>query len=277
MVNTPEVALKHSSRGGSHIPRKSYCRFEFQVCDWSLMKSSTGAQIVSQEFVMSDSSKWVLRIFPGGATPRQSGFVSVQMVLIELGNDEDCTTAYFTISIVGRKIMQEHLKMFTPLDNIFSLKSPSIMEFRLGDEAHSSWAVDNFILNSELEEKYMENDAVLFALEIEVLGKAELLSSTMPDSLGPMPSLSDDFGALLKSQEDTDITLVAGHKKIRCHRIVLAARSNYFKKKFQGTTFHTRLIFQGGQYYMQDISEEVLSEIVHFIYTDNYRYDTVVH
>lgn len=58
---------KTSSRCSSHVPRKSYGRFDFLVCDWSLQKKSYGAgeKIESDEFIMSDSSKWVIRIFPG--------------------------------------------------------------------------------------------------------------------------------------------------------------------------------------------------------------------
>jgi hypothetical protein len=58
---------KSSSRCSSHIPRKSYGRFDFLVCDWSLQNSShaAGEKIESKEFVMSDQSKWTVHIFPG--------------------------------------------------------------------------------------------------------------------------------------------------------------------------------------------------------------------
>jgi hypothetical protein len=58
---------KSSSRCSSHIPRKSYGRFDFLVCDWSLQNGShaAGEKIESKEFVMSDLSKWIVHIFPG--------------------------------------------------------------------------------------------------------------------------------------------------------------------------------------------------------------------
>ena len=263
-----------SVRSGSYVPRKAYGRFEFIVCDWSLTRSSPGANVVSQEFVMSDASTWILRIFPGGTSCRQAGFISVQMALVGLGNNSDSVTATFNVSVLGRK---DKRQAHNPeVDRTYSLKSPSAMEFHLGTDFASSWAVDNFMLVQELEATFLDNDAVLFALDIEILGKPELLSTKMPAYLGPNGTLNDDLGALLHNEEDcttfSDITLVAGSKKIRCHRNILAARSEFFKKKFQSSTFNTRLLFNGGHYHLDDLTPIVFEEMIKFVYTDICRY-----
>lgn len=270
MLSTNSV---RASRGGSHVPRKSYGRFEFLVCDWSLMKSSPGANIVSQEFVMSDNSTWVLKIFPGGSSGRQAGFVSVHMTMLGLGNNTDSVTATFNISVLGRKDMRQAHN--PQLDMTYALKSPSAMDFSLASEAHSSWQVDNFMLANELESKFMDNDAVLFALDIEVLGKPELITTTMPAYMGPLGTLNEDLAALYNTTEDastfSDITLVAGQRKIKCHRSILAARSEVLKKKFLTSTFNTKLMFTGGNYHLDDLVPAVFEEMVRFIYTDSCR------
>ena len=262
-----------SVRSGSFVPRKAYGRFEFIVCDWSLTKSSPGANVVSQEFIMSDASTWILRIFPGGTSCRQAGFISVQMALVGLGTNAESVTATFNISVLGRK---DKRQAHNPdVDRTYSLKSPSAMEFKLGSDSQSSWAVDNFMLAQELETVFLDNDAVLFALDIEILGKPEVLSTRMPAYLGQDATLNDDLRALFLNQDDSttfsDITLVVGSKKIRCHRSILAARSEAFKKKFQSSSFTTKLLFNGGHHHLDNVSPLVFEEMIKFIYTDACR------
>ena len=262
-----------SVRSGSYIPRKAYGRFEFIVCDWSLTKSAPSENVVSHKFVMSDASVWVLRIFPGGSSTRQAGFVSVHMALIELGNNPESVKATFKISVLDRKEKRQGNE--TDVDRIYSLKSPSAMDFSLTSDSQSSWTIDNFMLLQDLESKYLDNDAVLFALDIEVLGKPEGLNTAMPAYLGPNGTLSDDLGALLNDQDEAafgDITIVSGEKKFRCHRSVLAARSDFFKKKFHGGAFNTKLLFNGGHYLIEDMKPLVFEEMIKFMYTDICRY-----
>ena len=237
------------------------------------MKCPPGENIVSQEFVMSDSSVWVLRIFPGGSSPRQVGFISVHVTMTGLGDNIESVSATFNISVLGRKEMRQAHD--PQLDKVYSLRSPSAMDFSLVSNDSSSWAVDNFMLVNELEENFMDNNAILFALDIEVLGKPELLLTTMPTYTGPLGTLADDFGVLFTDSNEpaffSDITLVAGLKKLRCHKIILAARSEVFRKKFQNASFHAKLLFYGGQYHLDNISEDILGEIIRFIYTDSFR------
>lgn len=104
------------------------------------------------------------------------------------------------------------------------MKSPCALHFQLGDEAENSWSVDNFICASDLEISYLENDAVLFTLDIEVLGKREWIKSTMPAYTEHCKSLGDDLEELLNGKHsgfESDITLVADKKKLRCHRSVI--------------------------------------------------------
>ena len=146
------------------------------------MPKAAGESVSSQELVMSDSSKWKLQVFPGGFSDRQRGFISVEVVLLE--NDivpfssKHETTATFTISILGHK---DNKQAHDPQhDILFSFKSPSAIPFNLLDEDRHTWSIDNFLPTQDVEDKFLANDSVIFAVEIEVLGRPELLVTNMP-------------------------------------------------------------------------------------------------
>ena len=101
------------------------------------------------------------------------------------------------------------------------------------------WAIDNF-LDEEAILKYVADDALIFAVEIEILGKPETLSTTMPAFIGTTKTFQEDMASLLEevptgpgphaeSTNFSDITLVfteqhpdkkdlGGIRKFRVHR-----------------------------------------------------------
>jgi BTB/POZ domain len=244
---------------------------------------------------MTDGSRWHLRVFPGGFSDRQAGFVSVEVVLLSVSRPEDSKevlspvpqefNASFTIAILSVPQLYAQQPPVEP----FTFKSPSSLTFRLDDESpqHRTWSIDNFIPSTELATKYLRNDAVTFAVEIEILGKPQTLSTTMPTPLTTLPTLSDDMSGILTYVEATpagavagagtatgtfsDIVLVCGPKKLRCHRCILAARSETFKRKLSNATFNAKLFFNGGQYFVDEVDPEVFEAVVKFIYTDTCR------
>jgi hypothetical protein len=186
----------------------------------------------------------------------------VQVVLLDLGNNQDSTTATFNISVLHSN------------GKIFSVRSPFALLFQLGNSSQNSWSIDNFISASDLELIYLQNESVLFTLDIEILGDRESIKSTMPAHKEQCKSLNDDLKELITENEDfarySDVTLVADKKQFRCHKVILASRSEVFKQKLQSVNFNYKLMF-GGQYHLSDISGVILQEIIHFIYTDTCR------
>ena len=152
-----------------------------------------------------------------------------------------------------------------------------------------SWAIDNFI-NEEAILKYVADDSLVFAVEIEILGKPETLSTTMPAFIGSTKSLHEDMASLLEevptgpgphpeSTNFSDITLVfteqgtdkkelGNVRKFRVHRAILAARSVVFRRKLGNASFHAKLFFNGGAYYVEDADPTVYKGLLTFVYTD---------
>jgi hypothetical protein len=183
------------------------------------------------------------------------------VVLLDLGqNNQDSTTATFTMSVVR------------PDGKTFSIRSPCALLLQLGNLSQNSWSIDNFISASDLELVYLQNDSALFTLDIEILGNREWIKSTMPALKEQCKSLNDDLEELIIENEDfarySNVTLVAEKRLFNCHKVILAARSEVFKQKFQSVKF--KLLF-GGQYHLSNISGVVLQEIIHFVYTDTCR------
>lgn len=187
----------------------------------------------------------------------------MQVVLLDLGIDQNSTTATFNISVLHSNGKKNS-----------SVKSPCALLFQLGNFCYNSWSIDNFIFASDIELIYLQDDSVLFTLEIEILGDREWIKSTMPAHKEQCNSLNDDLKELIFEKKDfacnSDVTLVADKQQFRCHKGILTSRSEVFNQKFQNVNFNFNLMF-GGQYRLNNISGVILQEIIHFVYTDTCR------
>ena len=60
----------------------------------------------------------------------------------------------------------------------------------------------------------------------------------------PQASLTNAFKSLLENEDFVDVTLSAGGKTLRAHKVVLSACSSYFKQLLRGEStlisYHTR-------------------------------------
>lgn len=276
--SVPAMSLSTTSsrliRTGSCVPRQAYGRFEFLVCDWSLMKREPGETVISPSFEMADNSKWILQIFIGGKTQRQAGYVTTEVTLTELGDTgRDSIAATIKLSVLSQKVTT----MQDPHIESTSFKSIAGSSFRLDDPASKSWAVDNFMQTAALERQYLLNDAILFSIDIEVLGKPIPLSGLMSAYVGSAVTLQEDLATLLDTADETsgDIILVtADEKKFHCHKCILAARSRVFKRKFLSPAFTPKLVMNRGQYFVKNVISTTLKDVLHFIYTDECRFES---
>ena len=273
------------SRSESHIYRSEVNRFEFLVCDWSLMPKAIGESIRSQVFIAEDDSKWQLRVYPGGFSNRQNGFVSIEVVLIDQAvgksEDEDIIVCFALSALPAHGDTVERFdKMSTNSESLYlnhhySFKSPDRMIFNMEDPNNRIWAIDTFLLTEELESKYLANDAVIFALNCVTLGKPSYLQSAMPLTLeGVIPTLPQQMAILLVpthcESNGGDIILVSGSVKVRCHRYILASRSDFFKKKFTSHSFNLKLFFNSGYYFIK-VEPAVLPIIIKFLYSNDLK------
>ena len=257
-------------RTGSCVPREARGKFEFLICDWSLMKRESGEKLISQEFVMADDSKWTLHLYLGGKTDRQAGFLTTEVVLTGLGEtNKDSLLASIHLSVVLQRGCNAGV---SPLGNT-SYKSVAASTFRLDDPARNVWAVDNFMQTVEMEKTYLMNDSMLFSLDIEVFGRPAPLTGIMPVYIGSIATLQGDLATLQGKTGNffSDITVVVEGKDYYCHKCILAARSQFFKQKFLSSTFTPRLILRRGKYPLNRTSLSTFETALQFIYTDYCR------
>ncbi|CAM0909309.1 unnamed protein product [Alopecurus aequalis] len=77
----------------------------------------------------------------------------------------------------------------------------------------------------------------------------------------PSGDLGKDLGNLLSSQNDADVTFVAGAESFRAHRCVLAARSPVFAADLAGSLLDET-------HEVKDMDADTFRALLHFIYTD---------
>jgi len=226
------------------------------------MKKEPGSFLRSDVFQTDDMSEWVLQVYVGGKSLRQAGFVTYEVIYLSKGEDEETTMATITLSVLRQR---DYAMDNSRFDSV-SFQSPVAMNLPVGEE----FAIDNFMNTSDLEERFIHRDSVLFSLDVEVLGKAATLSRTMPAFLGHLSTLHDDlYDGLLTNAKSSysDITIIVEQKNFFLHKCILAARSPYFKLKFKSLGFNTKLLFQGSLT-LTDLDTKVFQEVVCFIYTD---------
>ncbi|CAJ0582241.1 unnamed protein product, partial [Mesorhabditis spiculigera] len=68
----------------------------------------------------------------------------------------------------------------------------------------------------------------------EGLPLPENLSKTRCGEISQIPALSEDIGRLCLNEECSDVTLLIDGERIPAHKVILAARSSYFKALFYG-------------------------------------------
>jgi hypothetical protein len=81
----------------------------------------------------------------------------------------------------------------------------------------------------------------------------------------PAPSLGADFGALLTSGEDTDVTLVCDGERLAAHALVLRARSPVFAAQLADGPLRADA---DALPVPPEITPHTLRHLLHFLYTD---------
>jgi len=83
------------------------------------------------------------------------------------------------------------------------------------------------------------------------------------DFLHPPTSLSRDLGEALKMSDFTDMTIVCEKKEFRCHKFILAARSEVFAAMLR----HEFLEKQNSRVDVKEIDAETMELLLHYVYT----------
>jgi len=75
--------------------------------------------------------------------------------------------------------------------------------------------------------------------------------------------LAQDFSSLFNSRHQSDVTVKCGDKLFDCHQIILASRSQFFKKMFESNMYEKFT----GSVEIKEIDHKVFEDVLKYIYS----------
>ena len=95
-----------------------------------------------------------------------------------------------------------------------------------------------------------------------------------PARVRELPSARiSEFGSLLDDPTRVDVTFVVNNERIPAHRIILAARSTYFRTMFSSGMKEAQ---EGNDIIVQDTSPAAFRAMLLYLYTDELAFDDSV-
>lgn len=243
---------------------ESWCLTQVKVIKFSYMwtinnfsycREEMGETLKSSIFSAgpNDNLKWCLRVNPKGLDEESKDYLSLYLLLISCDKSE--VHAKFKFSILNHK--REETK---------GMESQRAYRFVQGKD----WGFKKFIRRDFLMDDangLLPDDKLTLFCEVNVVADSVNIfgqSSTCRLTV-PKCNLSQDLGALLDRGSFTDVTLDVEGQEFLAHRAILAARSPVFAAMFE----HAMEERKNGRVEIKDLTQDVFSEILKFMYTGN--------
>lgn len=201
-------------------------------------------------------SKWILNVYPKGLSKSDQEHVGVFINLITLPVNESTVYADVTFSLLNNK--NEKQKTLSCGYHTFNNSE---------DWGFQKFITRGMLKNNETGQLLVDGKLIILC-EVEILSSLPVTSGTGSINLADIEApkqtkLSSDLSRLLEDEKYCDVTLVVGGSKIPVHKNILTSRSDVFAAMFE----HELEEQKSNRVPIQDIDEDVLREMVHFIYT----------
>ena len=192
-------------------------------------------------------------------------YIGIHLFLRETADKKREVRAHYTISVID---IGGHTR-FTG-----QCSKPEGRVFKSGTEGHGYKLLcpRSSILDSDMH-LLGEDQSLNIRADVTVFGdlKSSSTHTVVPrfksydDNQLARYSIEQAFSSLYEKQKNCDFHLVAKDDiKIPCHRVVLAARSDYFERMLDLPTKEK----QNNEVILEDIDCDVLKEMLRFMYTD---------
>ncbi|XP_010493218.1 PREDICTED: BTB/POZ and MATH domain-containing protein 5 [Camelina sativa] len=228
---------------------------QFVIQGYSLAKGmGVGKHIASDNFSVG-GYQWGIFFYPDGKNPEDnSSYVSVFIALASEGTE---VRALFELALVdqsGKGKHKVHSHFERSLDG-----GPYTLKYR-----GSMWGYKRFFRRSLLETSdFLKDDCLIINCTVGVVVSEihcpQLHSVQVPDS-----ELGSHFGVLLDSMEGSDVTFDISGERFQAHKLVLAARSPFFK-----STFFNEFEANNSEVTINDLEPRVFKALLHFMYKDS--------
>ncbi|KAF9676314.1 hypothetical protein SADUNF_Sadunf09G0125900 [Salix dunnii] len=227
---------------------------KFVIQGYSLAKGmGVGKHIASDNFTVG-GYQWAIYFYPDGKNPEDhSAYVSVFIALASEGTD---VRALFELTLVDQSGKGKH-KVHSHFDR--SLEGgPYTLKYR------GSMGYKRFFRRAMLETSdYLKDDCLKINCTVGVVVSAtdcsRLNSIQVPES-----DIGAHFGMLLDNMEGSDVIFDVAGEKFHAHKLVLSARSPFFRSKF----FDDGVEENEQEIVISDLDPKVFKAMLHFIYRD---------
>ncbi|KAK1264313.1 BTB/POZ and MATH domain-containing protein 4 [Acorus gramineus] len=226
----------------------------FVIQGYSLAKGmGVGKHIASECFTIG-GYQWAIYFYPDGKNPEDnSTYVSVFIALASEGTD---VRALFELTLVDQSGKGKH-KVHSHFDRALE-SGPYTLKYR-----GSMWGYKRFFRRAALETSdFLKDDCLKINCTVGVVVSAMDCSKSHSIRV-PESDLGMHFGTLLESQEGSDIVIDVAGERFHAHKLVLAARSPFFRDKFFDTTDE-----ETSEMFIMDLEPKVFKAMLHFIYRD---------
>lgn len=229
----------------------------FVVCDYSLSKGLGLGQFIRSTTFNIGEYEWSIRYYPDGVSHRCKKYISVFLELMTQG--AQVRAAFSFRILVGQLEYSE-----------WTGGSPCLINQEESKRCTYGWEklIERTALETSVELLMLNRIAIvchIIIMKEPVVSRSDLIPQTVILSSG----LSSDYGKLLESKEEADITFLVSGEAFPAHKMVLIARSPVFKAMLCGS-----MIENGASTItVKEIEPEVFKALLHFIYTDTFPLD----
>ena len=263
----PQAHQQHQSMSSSDSPNtivaENWCLTQIKVIKFSYMwtisnfsfcREEMGEVLKSSTFSAgtNDKLKWLLRINPKGLDEESKDYLSLYLLLHKCETKGE-VRAKFKFSILNAK--REEVKI---------MESQRAYRFVAGKD----WGFKKFVKRDLLLDEssgLLPDDKLTIYCEVNVVTEAKEYSGQVSPFQSRVPTcrLPEDLEDIFKSQEFSDVTIVANEREFKAHKAILAARSPMFRGMFSHDMKETKF----NRVEVTDVDPDVLEEMLRFIYT----------
>ncbi|CAK7329213.1 unnamed protein product [Dovyalis caffra] len=252
---------------------------KFEIQGYSLAKGmGVGKHIASDNFTVG-GYQWAIYFYPDGKNPEDNSvYVSVFIALASEGAN---VRALFELTLVDQSGKEKH-KVHSHFDR--SLESgPYALKYRGSMcETFSQCSSDSivpfegtnlkgykrFFRRATLETSdYLRDDCLKFNCTVGVVVSATDCSRLNSIQV-PVSDIGAHFGMLLDNMEGSDVVFNVAGEKFHAHKLVLSARSPFFRSKFFDDVEEDEQ-----EIVISDLEPKVFKAMLHFIYRDTLTED----
>ncbi|KAG8061236.1 hypothetical protein GUJ93_ZPchr0003g17085 [Zizania palustris] len=256
------VASSTSSRSVTQTLNGSH---QFVILGYSLNKGmGVGKRITSETFTVG-GYQWVIYFYPDGRYHEDnSEYSSVFIALASEGTD---VRALFDLTLVDQSGKGMH-----GVNSHFN-RSPQFGPYTLHYQG-CMWGYKRFFRRTALETSdFLKDDCLKINCTVGVV--ISTMDYSKPHSIHvPESDICYHFGTLLDSQDGVDVIFDVAGEKFHAHKLVLAARSSFFRSEFfdhesDEENNEADMDNEIKEIVIDDMEPIVFKAVLHFIYKDN--------